>query len=114
MEEVLKEQLRKEKIKAYHKNRWKAIKDGTWEEKKTRNNLEGMTDEEKRIHNYNLKVERRKQYTIEVEKGKAALFDERLKQYGDKASKIFRAALDQYLDTHPDIDILKRKAKESK
>ena len=40
---------------------------------------------------------------------KAAIFDERLKQYGDKASQIFREALDQYLDTHPDVSKFKKK-----
>lgn len=109
MEEELKAQLKREKYNAYYRKRNQAIREGNWEEMKKRANLDGMSEEEKKKYKYNLKVERRKQYTIEVERGKAAIFDERLKQYGDKASQIFREALDQYLDTHPDVNKLKKK-----
>lgn len=94
-----------EKSREYQRKRNKLIKEGVWDEHKLRQNLEDLSDEEKRIRAYSLRKERRKQYTIEIDKDKAAIFDERLKQYGDKAAEIFRIALDKYLSSHPNKDI---------
>lgn len=91
-----------QKYKKYYDDRQKQIAKGTWK-RKTRDYASlNLSEEELKKIKYEDRHKAKKQYVAEIDVDIARIFEERVKQYGDKKAEILRQAINDYIASHPD------------